>query len=456
VTVIETHPEELLDRELRGSMTERERHLLMAHLQRCSACRMERQLRVDFERELAVSAQSLDLQMFVSDAIDAMEQLPSADSLVAAQAPFPRAALAAPAPPLHTVQVAARSTWSALRPVAVLMLVCVALSAGVGIGAAQLGLAERALQLLRAGMDATFGPAPEREQARALRARRDPRASSDGSSGAPQAAADQGQAGASVEPPARDQAPAGARARGVSPSVVPVPVVGPMPSVGAIEVQEQAAQPAELEPPAPEVSAPSDGTNAALAPGAPPVTRQVTSRGQGLAPLAASTRVPAAAARAPAHDDSPAPAAEGRGAAPPVMPAARMPRNTTLPIASAARLFEEANTVRHRGQTVEASALYRALRAQFPNSAEARLSVALVARMQLDQGESAAALAGFDAYLSSSDTALREEAMVGRVRALQRLGHDEEARSAAQTLLELYPSSAFAPAARKLLEPPVP
>jgi predicted anti-sigma-YlaC factor YlaD len=79
VTVIETHPEELLDRELRGSMTERERHLLMAHLQRCSACRMERQLRVDFERELAVSAQSLDLQMFVSDAIDAMEQLPSTE-----------------------------------------------------------------------------------------------------------------------------------------------------------------------------------------------------------------------------------------------------------------------------------------------------------------------------------------------------------------------------------------
>jgi len=76
--------------------------------------------------------------------------------------------------------------------------------------------------------------------------------------------------------------------------------------------------------------------------------------------------------------------------------------------------------------------------------------------MQLDQGENEAALAGFEAYLYSSDTALREEAMVGRVRSLQRLSRTEEARSAAQTLLDLYPSSAFAPAARKLLEPPVP
>jgi tetratricopeptide (TPR) repeat protein len=450
VTVIETHPEELLDRELRGSMTERERHLLMAHLQRCSACRMERQLRVDFERELAVSAQSLDLQMFVSDAIDAMEQLPSTESLqslVAARARRPRAALAAPAP-RHTARIAARGGWSALRPVAVLMLVCVALSAGVGIGAAQLGLAERALQLLRAGMDAAFGPAPKRQQAGAARARLAQRANTDEAPGAAQAVPDPQHGGAKVEPGARDQAPAHAQARSVSPSVVPVPLVGPMPVVGPIEAEEQAPQPAELEPPAPEVAAQSGAASAALSPGTPPAARQLASRGLG--PSDASPRAPAAAARS----DSPSPPAEDRAAAA-VVPARTSP-STTLPIASAARLFEQANTVRHRGHAIEASALYRELQAQFPHSAEARLSVALVARMQLDQGESAAALAGFDAYLASSDTALREEAMVGRVRSLQRLGHDEEARSAAQTLLELYPDSAFAPAARKLLEPPVP
>jgi TolA-binding protein len=329
----------------------------------------------------------------------------------------------------------------------VLMLVCVALSAGVGIGAAQLGLAERALQLLRAGMDATFGPAPARQQAGAVRGPRAQRAHTDDSSGAPQAASNPQLGGASVEPQALEQAPARARPRGVSPSVVPVPLVGPMPVVGPIETQEQAGQPAELEPPAPEVSAQNGMASDALSPGTPPVARQAA--GRSLA-LGASPRTPAAATR----HDSPTTVAEERAAAA-VVPAARVP-TATLPIASAARLFEQANTVRHRGQAVEASALYRELQAKFPNSAEARLSVALVARMQLDQGESAAALAGFDAYLSSSDTALREEAMVGRVRALQRLGHDEEARSAAQTLLELYPSSAFAPAARKLLEPPVP
>jgi hypothetical protein len=119
---------------------------------------------------------------------------------------------------------------------------------------------------------------------------------------------------------------------------------------------------------------------------------------------------------------------------------------------SASRLFERANRARHRGLSGEARVLYAELRAHYPDSAEARLSQALVARLQLDQGELDAALSSFDAYLNGSDRALHEEAMVGRVRALSRLGRSRDAAAAAQSLLKAHPRSAFAEEAEALIE----
>jgi tetratricopeptide (TPR) repeat protein len=443
VTVIETHPEELLDRERDGSLTERERSLLMAHLRRCSACRMERQLRVDFERELAVSAQSLDLQMFVSDAIDAIEQFPAAaQSLAATRAPLAAGAESA-AVPRGVALVARRRAWAALRPVAVLMLVCVALSAGVGIGAAQLGLAERAWQIVRETMDATFGEPPARQRARADVRR--------GAGGGSEAAAQPDRAATeSAAQPAVKRLP-----RDVT--VNPLPAAEPTPLVSAVEPEAPAEQ-AEAAQPEPQASAAADAAGDSSADAA---AAHMANTGRGLPARLASAHEPIAASR-PAAREELAARDEGEVRTPAVAapPARSADVADSAPVAgavaSAARLFEEANVVRHQGHAIEASGLYRELQARFPNSAEARLSVALVARLQLDQGESAAALAGFETYLASSDMALREEATVGRVRALQRLERTEEARAAAQTLLELYPSSAFAPTARKLLEPPVP
>jgi hypothetical protein len=53
VTIVDLHPEELLDKDARGELTAEERVRLEVHLGRCAACRAERVLRVDFAEELA-------------------------------------------------------------------------------------------------------------------------------------------------------------------------------------------------------------------------------------------------------------------------------------------------------------------------------------------------------------------------------------------------------------------
>jgi len=52
VSVVDLHPEELLDKERRGELDEVERGRLEAHVARCAACRFERLLRADFADEL--------------------------------------------------------------------------------------------------------------------------------------------------------------------------------------------------------------------------------------------------------------------------------------------------------------------------------------------------------------------------------------------------------------------
>jgi len=53
VTVVDLHPEELLDREARGELAEDDRRRLTDHLARCAACRFARSVRADFAEELA-------------------------------------------------------------------------------------------------------------------------------------------------------------------------------------------------------------------------------------------------------------------------------------------------------------------------------------------------------------------------------------------------------------------
>jgi len=50
--VVDLHPEELLDKEARGELTELEHERLEAHLARCATCRFEHEVRADFAAEL--------------------------------------------------------------------------------------------------------------------------------------------------------------------------------------------------------------------------------------------------------------------------------------------------------------------------------------------------------------------------------------------------------------------
>jgi len=53
MTAVDLHPEDLVDKELLGELTDSERARLDAHLERCSTCRFERAVRADFADELA-------------------------------------------------------------------------------------------------------------------------------------------------------------------------------------------------------------------------------------------------------------------------------------------------------------------------------------------------------------------------------------------------------------------
>jgi tetratricopeptide (TPR) repeat protein len=51
MTVVDLHPEDLLDRDASGELTALERARLEQHVARCASCRVERQLRADFRDE---------------------------------------------------------------------------------------------------------------------------------------------------------------------------------------------------------------------------------------------------------------------------------------------------------------------------------------------------------------------------------------------------------------------
>jgi hypothetical protein len=53
VTVVDLHPEDLIEKEANGELDAAERARLETHLERCLACRFERQVRADFVEELS-------------------------------------------------------------------------------------------------------------------------------------------------------------------------------------------------------------------------------------------------------------------------------------------------------------------------------------------------------------------------------------------------------------------
>jgi outer membrane protein assembly factor BamD (BamD/ComL family) len=90
-----------------------------------------------------------------------------------------------------------------------------------------------------------------------------------------------------------------------------------------------------------------------------------------------------------------------------------------------------------------ASELYRQLQDRFGGSAEAELSRVTLALLQLDSGDARAALVGFERYLAGSSRGLEAEALVGRARALGRLGRRSREIAAWQDVQRRYPRSIY-------------
>jgi hypothetical protein len=136
--------------------------------------------------------------------------------------------------------------------------------------------------------------------------------------------------------------------------------------------------------------------------------------------------------------------ARSLAAAPPVSaPAEAASKEETEPT-SAARLFAEANQARRAGDVGKASGLYHALQSQFPGSAEAELSRVTLSLLLLDSGDAQGALRGFERYLAGASRGLEADAVVGRARALGRLGRQSREAPACQEEQRKDPRSSYA------------
>lgn len=112
-------------------------------------------------------------------------------------------------------------------------------------------------------------------------------------------------------------------------------------------------------------------------------------------------------------------------------------------------IFARANAARREGRATEALSLYAELQARHPRSVEARHADLTVAELVLRRGAAPRALELFRRYGAGP---LAAEAAWGEARALRRLGRTTEERSALRRLLDSYPDSPYAEAARKRLD----
>lgn len=118
-----------------------------------------------------------------------------------------------------------------------------------------------------------------------------------------------------------------------------------------------------------------------------------------------------------------------------------------------ASLFEQATRARRSGDLAAAEQQYTKLTQEFPQSREAQTARAILAQLAVDRGELSQAVGHYNAYLTekSAEAPLSEEALIGRARALSRLGAEADERAAWQRLLSAYPdSSARAEAVKRL------
>lgn len=375
MSLTQLHPEELFDKEARGTLTADERTRLERHVAQCSACNVERMLRADFAAENEAPLSYADLIAGALGAVGAVGA-DGADGAadIGAHAPLSDAPASPDAPePEPTVEPITRARRDALRPawrrVALLMAAALALVCTAAVASPQgRSFVRRAGTMLSASDDV-------RERA-------------------------------PTPPPAAKHPSASA----VNPAVT-------------TDTSTRAELPA---PTAPAAEAPVSAA------AAPTEAAPAASLPRHLAPTAAPR---------------PASVAVAVAAAPPAGPNAPVPTSEAPP-ADAATLFALGNARRSAGDLTGSLAAYGELTRRYPASREAATGRALSGRVLLANKDARGALAEFDAYLRSGRGELREEALVGRARALGLQNLRAAEAEAWQALLAAYPASASAEHAR--------
>ncbi|HYJ09364.1 MAG TPA: tetratricopeptide repeat protein [Polyangiaceae bacterium] len=161
-------------------------------------------------------------------------------------------------------------------------------------------------------------------------------------------------------------------------------------------------------------------------------------------PTPAAPPAPAAVVQAPAAVVEPAPAA--------AVPAPPKP-SAAVESGSPSELFASAASARRKGKAQEAIVLYDTLQSRYPGSAEANAADMALGMLRLQRGSARSALDHFRRYLAKNPRAeLAPEALWGQAQALSSLGRTEEARRSFAALLDRYPDSTYASAARAKLD----
>lgn len=349
----ELHPEELFDKLDRDELNDAEARALAEHLQRCAACRAEREARTYFRRALTVDHGALEIALGGALGRLAEERV---------EAPHPRVAGPASSPRVPSKARPTRAPHRGHRRTGALvvgMLLLAGAAAAIGGVATSKPIADQS--------QPAAGPATWREEQAAPA---EPRTRARGEGGL----ADVGELGSS--------------------------------RLAAAQPDPAASTP--LRRPA------SRGTN-------------VSSR-QSNASAAPATNERRDVSRAPV-------------------------RPVPIGSPSASSLFRRANAARSQGKLERAEALYGELIHRYPTARESAAARALLAQLALDHGSPDQALAAYDAYMHhGASPALREEALVGRARALQSKGDGPREIQAWRELLERFPKSAAAGEARRRLQ----
>lgn len=118
-------------------------------------------------------------------------------------------------------------------------------------------------------------------------------------------------------------------------------------------------------------------------------------------------------------------------------------------------MFAEASRARRQGETARAIVLYSELVQRFPGAAEADSAEIALGMLSLNRGAAAQGLGYFERYLAARPQGqLAVEALWGKTRALTALGRQDEARRDLLVLVNRYPRSTYAAAARAQLGMP--